>query len=724
MAKRINTLLAGLILTVILAVTNGLPTQAKPPKPYSWQTVPYGGGGFVSGFLYHPAAKNILYARTDVGGMYRFDFAKDSWIPLDDGFGRDDANCFGVVTFAVDPQAPNRLYATCGLYLNPQSPNGALLRSEDQGATWKKTPLPFKLGGNAMGRGTGERLQVDPADSRTLWLGTNQDGLWVSHDQGKSFTRSAYAQKSVTTVLIRGQMIYVGSGEVGEGLFASTDGGQTFAAVAGSPKMIPHQMALDTDGALYVTFSDNLGPHGVTDGAVYKLKDGVWTDVSPAHPSKSLTFGYSGLDLDRQHPGTLVVTTSDRYPGLDDIYLSHDGGATWKPFKPQARLHPETHPWLVNYMSGHDQDSANRNNMGHWMDAVKINPFDSNELVYGTGYGVWRTRELGALDTGGTVNFRFTDDNFEETVVLGLESPPAGPRLLMAAGDVAGTAWTDLTKTPDRGLFSPTNQTNQSVAFAALKPNVIVRSSDNSDTVRGYVLTDGAESWSVLPPPPPLVGAEWHVHRAGKLSISAKATSLIWVPEGEAAWVSKDMGRNWALSAGWPSAQRGQEAVADPVDDAAFYLFDDRIHTIFASSDGGVSFAPYVTGIPYLATGRGSQLRTVPGHKGDIWLALPNGLYHVTKKVAKAVPGIDAAWQVTFGHAAPKHDYPAIFVWGKVGGVEGLWRSDDTGAHWARINDDAHRFGSLRAMAGDSREYGTLYISPDGRGTMVGHLVK
>eukprot|EP01042_Synura_sphagnicola_P030331 gene30331-39084_t len=375
-------------------------------------------------------------------------------------------------------------------------------------------------------------------------------------------------------------------------------------------------MALDTDATRYVTFSDNLGPHGVTNGAVWKLKDGVWSDISPAHPTKALTFGYSGLDLDRQHPGTLVVTTSDRYPGLDDIYLSHDGVASWKPFKPQAQLHTETHPWLVNYMTGHDVDSANRNNMGHWMDAVKINPFDANELVYGTGYGVWRTRELGALDTGGTVNFHFVDDNFEETVILGVESPPAGPRLLMAAGDVAGSAFTDLSKTPDHGLFSPTNQTNQSVAFAALKPHVIVRSSDNSDTVRGYISLDGSETWSVLAAPPPLVGAEWHNHRAGKLSISARATALVWVPEGEAAWVSKNLGKSWALSAGWPTAQRGQEAIADTVDDQAFYMFDYRIHTLFASRDGGVSFKPYVTGIPYPESARGSQLRAVPGYKG------------------------------------------------------------------------------------------------------------
>jgi len=679
-------------------------------ESYGWQTIPLQGGGFVDGFLYHPKKAGILYARTDVGGMYRYDYGHARWLPLMDGFGKEDWDCFGIMTMAVDPQKPERLYATCGLYLSDRVPDGAVVRSEDMGATWKITRLPgIKLGGNAMGRGTGERLQVDPNDSNILWLGTNRDGLWVSHDQGKSFAKSAYAQKSVTAVLISGQTLYVGSGEVGEGLFRSTDGGQTFAAVPSSPKMIPHQMALGKDGTLYVTFSDNLGPHGVTDGAVWKLKDDTWTDISPARPSKELTFGYSGLDLSPE--GALVVSTSDRYPGLDDLYISHDGGAHWRPVKPQAVHHTETHPWLVAYMGGHDEDAANRNHMGHWMDAVKINPFNPNELLYGTGYGVWMTDNLDALDKGGQVDFHFRNDNFEETVVLGLESPPAGPRVLMAAGDVGGTAFDDFSRTPQHGLFSPMNKTNQSVAFAALKPNIIVRSADN-ETARGYISFDGSETWQPLPSAPaPIATTDWHNHRAGKLVISAEGRTLVWVPEGEGAYYSTDMGKSWGLAAGWPKPERGQEAIADPVNDAVFYAFDRQAGTVLVSRDNGASFTALYT----LTAGQG-QLRAVPGREGDLWLAAGTALYHGQKIMA----GVDAAWQVTFGKAAPGKDYPAIFLWGKIKGEEGLWRSDDVGANWIRINDDAHRFGQMRAIAGDPREYGTLYISPDGRGTMVG----
>jgi hypothetical protein len=703
------------------ALSFASPVLAKP-APYQWQTIPFAGGGFVDGFLYHPAEKNLLYVRTDVGGAYRFDYAGNRWVPLMDGFGKDDWDCMGVLSLAVDPHNADRLYATCGLYLNARAPMAGVLRSEDRGRTWRKTPLPFHLGGNAVGRGTGERLAVDPDNPDHLLLGSNQDGLWVSTDRAKTFARVAgYPDKGVTFILFGQGVIYAGSGtntsgqgSAGGGVYRSTDGGKTFTLIPDSPTLIPHQAALDAKGTLYLTFADGLGPHGVTNGAVYRY-DGAWTDISPAKPTAQLTFGYSGLDL---RGNTLVVSTSDRYPGLDDLYVSHDGGSHWTPVGPQAAHHFDAYPWLVSYMGGHDSDSANRNNMGHWMDAVKLNPFNPDELVYGTGYGVWMTRNLGVLDKGGKVDFAFADDNLEETVVLGLESPPKGPRVLMAAGDVGGAAFDDFSKTPAQGLFTPENKTNQSVAFAALKPLTVVRSVDN-EAARGYISTDGAQSWTPLPSAPPPLTADWHTHRAGKIVISALGKHLVWVPEGEAAYVSADLGKTWALAAGWPKPERDQEAIVDKMLDNLFYAFDHQSGTVLISEDGGATFKPYVTGLP-----KGGllqpQLRAVPGQARDLWLAAPDGLYHLRRGKAVRMKNVDTAWQVTFGKAAPGAVYPAVFLWGKVHGEEGIWRSDNGGAAWARINDDAHRFGQLRAMAGDPRRYGVLYISPDGRGTMVG----
>ena len=110
----------------------------------------------------------------------------------------------------------------------------------------------------------------------------------------------------------------------------------------------------------------------------------------------------------------------------------------------------------------------------------------------------------------------------------------------------------------------------------------------------------------------------------------------------------------------------------------------------------------------------------MPGRAGDLWLAGPASLTHIVDGTTTAMADVTVAWQVTFGKAAPGHGYPAVYLWGRVKGGEGLWRSDDAGKTWTRINDDAHQFGVMRAIAGDPREYGVLYIAPDGRGVMIG----
>jgi hypothetical protein len=57
-----------------------------------------------------------------------------------------------------------------------------------------------------------------------------------------------------------------------------------------------------------------------------------------------------------------------------------------------------------------------------------------------------------------------------------------------------------------------------------------------------------------------------------------------------------------------------------------------------------------------------------------------------------------------------------------VSGVYGIFRSDGMGASWVRINDDAHQFGMLGTISGDSRIYGRVYVGTQGRGIVYGDL--
>jgi hypothetical protein len=160
--------------------------------------------------------------------------------------------------------------------------------------------------------------------------------------------------------------------------------------------------------------------------------------------------------------------------------------------------------------------------------------------------------------------------------------------------------------------------------------------------------------------------------------------------------------------------------VADPVNPRKFYVYDGA--GLLVSTDGGVSFAPRAA----LPAGGSNVVRTAPGREGDVWVALNGGgLARSTDSGASFVrlASVAAAGAVGFGKAAPGTSYPALYLWGTVGAVRGLFRSTDQGASWTRINDDAHEYGGPangRFVIGDMNTFGVVYMSTAGRGIAYG----
>ncbi|HEX8349477.1 MAG TPA: xyloglucanase, partial [Hymenobacter sp.] len=180
--------------TLLFLFASQTPTKAQETPaatvksvPYTWKSVQMVGGGFVDGIVFHPKAKGVRYCRTDMGGAYRWSETTKRWEPLLDWVPYEDTNLMGVESIGLDPSNPNRLYLACGTYTNPRAPNAAVLRSDDRGKTFKRTNVPFKMGGNENGRGNGERLAVDPNNGNILYLGTRHDGLWKSTDRGATW---------------------------------------------------------------------------------------------------------------------------------------------------------------------------------------------------------------------------------------------------------------------------------------------------------------------------------------------------------------------------------------------------------------------------------------------------------------------------------------------------------------------------------------------------------
>ena len=577
------------------------------------------------------------------------------------------------------------------------------------------------------GRGSGERLVVDPHDGRTLYFGSNQDGLWRSTDAGATFSKINGDIKTISLVAAEPYipgMIYVGSADNRPGLFVSKDGGATLTRIDATPSQVPQHVAFAADGTFFVAFASGktpalVNPSNADVGSVWKRDvSGRWSEITPVRPDGGNAFGYSGIDVGPD--GTLAVSTLDRWGPGDDIFVSKDAGAHWSALSGRSKHDATPYPWLVSYTKGQDR-------MGHWIADLKINPFNADELIYGTGYGLWMSRNLGAAGNDQTVLFDFNVRNFEEAATTQLVSPLGDATLLATFLDVAGGAWDDVSKGPNTGLFQPPTESNYSVDYAGLKPSYIVRRTSSENAAAYISDTSGADWEPMNPESEPFAIAKDAWRRESAIAVSANATSLVWGAENTSGYYSTDNGKTWKLSTGWPQgSDRPLKVLSDKAIDRVFYVYDRAGRAIDVSVDGGASFRPAITGLPTLDSWQPGDLYVVPGRVRDLWLVAPFGLLHSAKVGESMAPvaTVDTAWKLGFGAPAQTDGYPAIYLWGKVRGEEGLWRSDDEARTWTRINDDVHQFGHIDAVAGDPLEYGTVYVAPGGRGVLVGKPIQ
>jgi hypothetical protein len=718
------------------------PVEESSTGPYRWDNVTILGGGFVSGIVFSQAAPNLIYARTDVGGAYRFDVTQERWLALTDWIPAAESNLMGIESIATDPVDPAKVYLAAGTYLTAGP--GQILSSNDYGRTFERHAIPAPMGGNANGRSMGERLAVDPNQPSTLYFGSRNDGLFVSRDSARtwqlvtSFPVLGALDLGVSFVLFdagsgaAGQAtptLYVGVARLAmddaagitnsnrdprnpvDALYRSQDAGQSWQALPGQPgEMMPHHAALDGEGRLYLTYSDRPGPNDIRRGAVYRFDTTGerWLDISPARPADQRG-GFAGLSVDAQRPGVVMVSTLDVW-APDEIYRSSSAGDCWTPIGPRALRDARGAEWV--------KFGSPAPNATGWMGDFEIDPFHSSRALYITGQGIWWSDDVTAADAAQATNWSFRNEGLEETVALGLVSPPDGARLLSAVGDIAGFRHDDFELSPPSGMYeNPRFGNTTSIDFAEAAPNVMARVGTNARR-RGAFSTDGGTSWTPFATEPPGTTGE------GAVAVSADGASIVWDPRGAPPHYTRDQGNTWIASTGYaPQDGNTGALVADRVNAQVFY--GRAGNNIFVSRDGGATFAQagsFGMGGQGGGGGGGARLRAVFGLEGNLWISTNGALWHSSDFAAtfERINAVGATQSLGFGQAAPGASHPAVFLAGTVSGQAGIFRSDDAGASWQAIDDPAHRFGFINHIAGDPRQFGRVYLGTGGRGILTG----
>ena len=144
-------------------------------------------GGWLTGFASHSFGR--LYARTDVGGVYRSDDHGASWRFLS-GNMTGAAGLF-VQGLAVGESSPELVYQAVGTsYAATDSARG-IWRSGDGGGTWTQVLANVNFSGNDDLRWQGDCLAVTPGSGDLeIFAVTRKNGLWRSATGGGAGTWS------------------------------------------------------------------------------------------------------------------------------------------------------------------------------------------------------------------------------------------------------------------------------------------------------------------------------------------------------------------------------------------------------------------------------------------------------------------------------------------------------------------------------------------------------
>ncbi len=707
------------------AKSRSQPKLVRPNQPnYEWRNVAISGMGFVTGIVIHPKEPNLIYLRTDVGGIYRWQPNESSWVQLLDGFIRYQS----IESIALDPNNPNLLYAATG--------SGEVLKSRDRGQTWITSPLRTKAGqavrmnGNGEWRWVGERLAVDPNNSTILYFGSRMDGLYRSTNGGQSWQPvsnfpTVGAQGGIAFVVfgqnsqrvhqnINQTMPSIYVGVMGEGVYQSENGGKQWVLLTGGPSQDnPQQGQVAADGSLYVSsFTTLSNPKG----KVWKYAVGVWTDITP-EPDEN----YSALAVDPRKPNTVMVATYPLKP--EGLYRTTNGGKDWQ----RQELVVQTISWWPNW------------HLFTLPGGLVIDPHVPKRVWLTTGFGVLRTDNIKAHPSRWCSPMR----HLEEFIVLVVKSPPVenGARLFSGVADMDGFRHDSLSVIPDQtydiGKFGDTT----GIDFSEANPNVIVRvgsfpGKQGREDAQGRAAysSDNGRTWQPFKYMPE--GAA-----NGKVAVSATLQAngkpiIVWAPQGDMyPQRSLDGGKTWLPVEGAPNRTTlqvwfpSQAIASDRVDGNLFYLYkyNERPNQgmVYRSSNGGATWSRTVTGLPdhWLHT-----IKAVPGMRGHVWLSVKgHPLYRSSDAGISFTPlaNVQAAHEFSFGKPAPGQKYPTLFVYGTVNHRKGLFRSDNAtnlagnaeGAKWVKI---ANELGNVTFLEGDRRTFGMIYVGTGGRGIFYG----
>lgn len=569
-----------------------------------WRAIgPFNVGGRINSIATHPTDGKTLWIGAADGGIWKSTDNGQTWRAV-----MDDQNSIAMGAIAVANSNPQILYAGTGEQTsNVDSYSGAgIMKSTNGGESWKQIGLTTV--------GAFSRIVVDPGNDQVVLAGgtKNNGGLYRSVDGGVTWARTFTTNVADITMNPKNSSeIWVSTW--GEGIFHSTDGGQTLTASnsgLGQPdnslNRISVQVAPSKPTVLYALVLETSGSSSAqTNYAnVYKSTNSgaSWTLVYNNFQNFLSDQGwYNNVIAVKPDDPNVVLC------GGVDIIRSENGGASWSYIDSYAgALHPDQHSMAF------DPSNPDRlyvgNDGGMWLSEDAGQNYDKicNGLAVSQFYAMAidqsvTTRTYGGTQDNGTIATQsqisgelaggdgfYVSINYDDpSRVYGENYNGSLFRLTLNNGNVVsteriGNEFTDQAAWSAPILIHPTN------------PQILL-----AGRSAVWSTEDGGDSWSMISP-------VFH-GLVSALGISPKNPDLFYAgsDRGEVL-VSADGGNNWTnVTNGTGLPNRAITDFAPSATDAnTCYVTTSGFYAghVFKTTDAGQSWHDISQGLPDIPT--------------------------------------------------------------------------------------------------------------------------
>lgn len=600
----------------------------------------------------------------------------------------------GVTTTPWTVQGPNNIGGRINaIAIDPNNANtllvgaatGGIFKTTDAGSSW----TPVFDDHSYLGIGD---ITYQPGSSQIVYAGTGDpnisgypvigDGIYKSTDGGNTWTHLGLTDTRIISRIVvdpnNVNKIYVATMGLpmqrnnDRGLYISTDGGANWSQslfIADQAGIIDLQMDPNATGTLYASSWDRIRTNQEstvfgTNGKVWKTTNGGanWTHLTNGLPSTPMS--RINLSIDATNPSTVYACYVDSTYNVFNVYKTTNSGTSW------------------NAMDISSLDPYALAGFGWYFGNIFVNPFQTNE-IYILGVQLHRT-------TDGGTNWNEVDPPWWQYDVHADKHDMVftGPNSFYLATDGGlyhttndGGSWTDADMIPITQFYRVgVNPHNPGVYYGGAQDNGTT--SGNSGSINNWDRIYGGDGFAVL-----------FTNNASEIVAETQNGNLVYSDDGGFYFNDFTFGidfydrRNWDMPVtispttsttyytGTYRVYRNTSGLAshtwNPIspDLTDGVVFEERYHTL--STIGESPLNPLVI---YAGASDGNVHVTTNG--GNSWSNISAGLPKRYVTSIKASP-LDANEALVTVSGYKYNDY-----------IPHLWRTTNHGSNWTDVSGD------------------------------------